>query len=355
MRKRVPQPRGWLLLAALLAATGCPADTTTGADAGPEAAADPDVTLPQLYAKRWAPLGVAAGMVAVATDGTVYAGGDDGLRKSADGLRFTRVLAGMVQLIALDPATPGHVMVGLGLGADAWLTANQVRHSRDAGATWSNAGLADGTPIWALAFDPATAGRVYALTGEPDAGLYRSDDGGDSFQKVSATAGAPLAIAADGSVYFGSQEGLAHSHDGGATSDVAPWPAPAFDLRFLLAHPSDPLRLMAGGQDGLYASADAGTTWQRIDPTVGTSPCFVIYQRAAAVPGQPGRVIVSVNAVGPYLTPDWGATWQPVLDGLVGDCITPFRIAATAVPHERYYLTWDGQVWGWFSVVPPLP
>ena len=134
MSKRFQAALRWLPVTMLLAATGCPSGTTSVADAGPEAAADPDVTLPQLHAKRWAPLGVAAERVAVATDGTVYVGNNHGLQKSVDGLRFHAVLTGTVQLLALDPAAPGHLMVGLGTGTDAWLAANQVRYSRDAGA-----------------------------------------------------------------------------------------------------------------------------------------------------------------------------------------------------------------------------
>ena len=71
------------------------------------------------------------------------------------------------QCLALDPAAPDTVYVGLATGG--------VRTTKDGGRTWTDRGLAE-EQVFSMAVSAAD-GAVYAGT-EPSA-LYRSDDGGE--------------------------------------------------------------------------------------------------------------------------------------------------------------------------------
>src|ERR1044071_1406482 len=62
--------------------------------------------------------------------------------------------------------------------------------SSDAGKTWTHLGLRDGQQIAQIAVDPRDANRLFvAVAGHPygpnpERGIYRSTDGGQTFQKV---------------------------------------------------------------------------------------------------------------------------------------------------------------------------
>ena len=65
-----------------------------------------------------------------------------------------------------------------------------VYKSTDAGKTWTHLGLRDGQQIAQLAVDPKTPDRMFvAVAGHPygpneERGIYRSLDGGETFEKV---------------------------------------------------------------------------------------------------------------------------------------------------------------------------
>lgn len=177
-----------------------------------------------------------------------------------------------------------------------------VYKSVDGGATWLPAGLPDSRFIGRIVVHPSDPDLVYvAAMGElygptPDRGLYRSRDGGFNWEKVlfvSERAGFidaaidPLqpdtvyAVSWDrergpGSRVMGGVDcGIWRSQDGGDT-----WtrlggglPAPADDVgRIGIAvAPSDPQTLYAiyadqvGFFDGLYKSTDGGDAWTRVN------------------------------------------------------------------------------------------
>jgi photosystem II stability/assembly factor-like uncharacterized protein len=65
-----------------------------------------------------------------------------------------------------------------------------IYKSTDAGKTWTHLGLRDGQQIPQIAVDPRNPNRLFvAVLGHPygpnpERGLYRSTDGGQSFEKV---------------------------------------------------------------------------------------------------------------------------------------------------------------------------
>ena len=94
--------------------------------------------------------------------------------------------------IAVAPSNPNVVYVGSGEGLHRpdLSVGDGVYKSTDAGKTWTHLGLRDGQQIPQLAVDPKNADRIFvAVAGHPygpneERGIYRSIDGGKTFEKV---------------------------------------------------------------------------------------------------------------------------------------------------------------------------
>src|SRR6188474_3424007 len=99
---------------------------------------------------------------------------------------------GSVGSIAVAPSDPNVIYVGSGEGLQRpdLSVGDGIYKSTDAGQTWTHLGLRDGQQIPQIAVDPRDANRLLvAIMGHPyganaERGLFRSTDGGTSFQKV---------------------------------------------------------------------------------------------------------------------------------------------------------------------------
>ena len=99
---------------------------------------------------------------------------------------------GSIGAIAVAPSNPSVIYVGSGEGLQRpdLSTGDGIYKSTDAGRTWTHLGLRDGQQIPQIVVDPRNANRLFvAVLGHPygpnvERGLYRSTDGGVSFQKV---------------------------------------------------------------------------------------------------------------------------------------------------------------------------
>jgi photosystem II stability/assembly factor-like uncharacterized protein len=203
--------------------------------------------------------------------------------------------------IAVAPSNPNIIYVasGEGLHRPDLSVGNGIYKSIDAGKTWTHLGLHDGFQIPALAVDPRDPNRVFAaVLGHPygpneERGLFRSNDGGQSWQKViykDENTGAsdveidpsnPDVIYAsmwevregpweDGNEVNGTGGGLFKSTDGGSTFHPLTNGLPK-DLSqiYVAIAPSDPHRLyatvaVASGALAFYRSDDAGENWSKI-------------------------------------------------------------------------------------------
>ncbi len=94
--------------------------------------------------------------------------------------------------IAVSPSSPDVVYVGTGESTlrDSTGYGNGVYRSNDAGRTWTHLGLDDSQHIGKIAIDPknpnvafvAAIGKLYAAS--PERGVFRTRDGGKTWQKV---------------------------------------------------------------------------------------------------------------------------------------------------------------------------
>src|SRR5205823_377984 len=92
--------------------------------------------------------------------------------------------------VALSNANIIYVGSGEGLHRPDLSVGDGVYKSTDGGRTWTHLGLRDGQQIAQIAVDPRDANRLFvAVAGHPygpneERGIFRSTDGGKSFEKV---------------------------------------------------------------------------------------------------------------------------------------------------------------------------
>src|SRR4029077_14195 len=99
---------------------------------------------------------------------------------------------GSVGCIAVAPSDPNIIYVGSGEGLQRpdLSVGDGIYKSTDAGKTWTHLGLRDGQQIPQIAIDPRNPDRLFvAVAGHPygpneERGIFRSADGGATFQKV---------------------------------------------------------------------------------------------------------------------------------------------------------------------------
>jgi photosystem II stability/assembly factor-like uncharacterized protein len=175
--------------------------------------------------------------------------------------------------------------------------------SQDSGRTWKpvpgivehssrerwNPG-AGGMCCHSVQLDPTDPARLYV--GISAAGVFRSDDGGETFQPANR----------------------------GTAADFLPEPNPELGqcVHKVLVHPGQPDRLWQQNHCGVYRSDDRGESWERLDGN-GLPSSFgfpiAIHPRdpdtAFVVPeeGAENRV-TSGGRLGVYRTRDAGATWD---------------------------------------------
>src|ERR1700756_1013749 len=99
---------------------------------------------------------------------------------------------GSVGALAVAPSDPNVIYVGSGEGLQRpdLATGDGIYKSIDAGKTWTHLGLRDAQQIAAIIVDPKDANRLFvAAVGHPygpnaERGVFRSTDGGQTFEKV---------------------------------------------------------------------------------------------------------------------------------------------------------------------------
>jgi photosystem II stability/assembly factor-like uncharacterized protein len=285
--------RGWLwaaAAAALAVAIAIPAGILATGGGGDEAASTP-AGLPDT--PDYHSLLVAARNADALTLGT-----HNGLYQSSDGGRTwrTTTLAGQDAM-----------NLGRAAGGVTWTAGHNVlAKSTDGGRTWQDV-RPEGLPhldIHGFSVDPRDQRTLWAaLAGQ---GLYRSKDGGQRFNLVTREVGAgvmALAVTRDGRILAGDmQQGLFVSADGGSTWKLTL----RAGLMGLAANPKERERIVATGP-GILLSTDGGRNWNQVLPLEqGAGP-------VAWAPSRPrvGYVVGFDKTL--YKTQDGGATWRPVV------------------------------------------
>ena len=233
-------------------------------------------------------------LVYAAVLGNLFGPSDDrGVFRSTDGgttwekVLFISDTTGVVDL-AMDPGNPRILYAGAWAvrrspwSIDSGSMDGGVYRSRDGGTTWQR--LSQGLPSdvmvgrTAVAVSPARPDRVWALVeaGEGAGGVYRSDDGGDRWQRVNdqrmlqQRAWYYTHIYADPSspdTVYALNTGFYKSTDGGRTYDQIQ--VPHGDNHDLWINPRDPATMINANDGGVNVSFTGGSAWstQENQPT----------------------------------------------------------------------------------------
>ena len=262
---------------------------------------------------------------------------------------------GSIGAVEVAPSNPNILYVGSGEGLQRpdLSTGNGLYRSNDAGRTWAHLGLRDGQQIPRIAIDPTNPERLFvAVLGHPygpnaERGIYRSVNGGQSFERVlfkdENTGGADVVLSPtdpntvyavlwearqgpwENAAWSGANSGLFKSTDGGATwtqlAGGLPTTADGLGRLGIGISPSNPRRMYvtatAGAKSGLYRSDDAGATWTR---TTTDNRIFGRGDDFAAVTVDPRdpNTLYSMNVVA-WKSTDAGVTWTAFRGAPGGD------------------------------------
>jgi photosystem II stability/assembly factor-like uncharacterized protein len=213
---------------------------------------------------------------------------------------FDNEPTGSIGAIAIAPSNPDIIYVGSGEGLQRpdLSTGDGIYKSTDAGRTWRHLGLRDGQQIPQIAIDPRNPDRLWvAVLGHPygpneERGIFRSTDGGATFQKVlyrdENTGGIDVVVDPSNAdvVYAALWE-----------SRQAPWEDGEFH----------------GPGSGLYKSTDGGTTWRQLTSGLPTYAGDRLGRIGIGIaPSQPRRLFLTVQSNqrdGLYRSDDAGETW----------------------------------------------
>ena len=263
---------------------------------------------------RWRSIGPFRGgrtraVAGVATQPNVFYIGvcNGGVWKTTDAGRtwspiFDSQPTGSIGAIAVAPSDPNIVYVasGEGLMRPDLSVGDGIYKSTDAGKTWTHLGLRDGQQIPQIIVDPRNPDRLFvAVLGHPygpneERGIFRSTDGGQTFQKVlykdENTGGSELAFDPKNPkiVYAGLWEGR-----------EGPWENAEW----------------SGTGGGVFKSTDGGTTWKQLSKGLPVDPDGVVQANLAVAPSNPRRVyasIASVHGTGIYRSDDAGENWSRI-------------------------------------------
>ncbi len=232
-----------------------------------------------------------------------------------------------IQLLALDPDTPGTVLAQADTG---------LYRTTDGGKSWGP--VSTRTDISVLLDDPSTAGRF--LAGLAGGGVLESGDDGSSWRSASAglsgvavTAVAAARTAA-ATVYAGTQnQWVLASGDGGATW-AAPtgWPpggtGPAVSA--LAVDPVSAGVVYLGTVNAVQKTTDSGATWANVSVPANAVSGTVV--GLGLSPANPATVYAATNLNGVYKSVNGGVGWSAVNSGINDTAPKPATVAVAVDP-----------------------
>jgi photosystem II stability/assembly factor-like uncharacterized protein len=323
-------------------------------------------TDPSLYSGlRWRMIGPFRGGRVNAVSGVVgqpdtfYFGSvGGGVWKSANAGRtwtpiFDDTNVASIGAIGVAPSDPNVIYVGTGEAdmRDSIAFGNGVYKSADAGKTWKQLGLENTKQIGRIIVDPKNPNTVFvaalgnAYASNPDRGVYRSRDGGVTWQKVlfkNDDVGAiDLAFdPVDSKIVYatlwnvrrppwfiyapanGPGAGIFKSIDGGTTwKEISEGiPLEGRGHIGIAVAPSNRNRVYAAvdaKDGGVFISNDAGTSWARLSNDKRLWDRGWYFEKINIDPKNPDIVYVMNTSV--YRSTDAGKTWTPIKGAPGGD------------------------------------
>jgi photosystem II stability/assembly factor-like uncharacterized protein len=263
-------------------------------------------------AMRWRPIGPFRGGRTKAITGVPGAQNvfymapvNGGVWKTTDfGRTWTPIFddqpTGSIGSIAVAPSDANVIYAGSGegLARPDLSVGDGLYKSIDAGKTWTHLGLRDGQQIPYIIVDPRNANRLFvAVLGHPygpseERGVYRSADGGRTFEKV-----------------------LSKDENTGASDLEFDPKNPDIVYACLWEQRQGPWEngAWAGTNGGIFKSIDGGTTWRQL--TRGLPAEGVVQADIAIAPSDGSRIYATVanpQTVRIYRSDDAGENWTQI-------------------------------------------
>jgi photosystem II stability/assembly factor-like uncharacterized protein len=210
---------------------------------------------------------------------------------------FNHEPTGSIGAIAVAPSDPNVIYVGSGEGLHRpdLSVGDGMYKSTDAGKTWVHLGLRQTQQIPNVAVDPRNPNVVFvAALGHPygpnpERGIFRSTDGGKTFQKV---------------LYI-------DEYTGGSDVEIDPQnPQIVYAAMWQAQEAPWENGAWGGTEGGLFKSTDGGSTWHKIGDGF---PKGVVQVDVAIAASEPSRLYASVahgDEVGIFRSDDAGAHWH---------------------------------------------
>ena len=293
----------------------------------------------------------------------IYVGAEaDGLyRKEAGDSRWEKLAKGMppqpeVRAIVVHPSDSGTIFVG---------TQRGIYRSQDGGDSFTRMNLAEGRIVWSIKFHPHDPSIMFL--GTEGSEVFKSADGGENWE-YQATISNPGSVqmafatrilgigieAGDTNQMYAALEvgGAAHSSDGGKTwaivNSVFDGDVDLMDLHGVAVGVNE--SVFISNRTGVWRTQDRGQNWQDLQ---FESFSDIQYSRGVEVaPNDPSTLYACVGLNfgseqgGVMRSTDAGATWARFDQG-VAPLSTTFGIAVNdRSPEQVYFCTRKGQVFG---------
>jgi len=190
---------------------------------------------------------------------------------------------GNVRSLAYDPSDPNRIILGTSAG--------QLFISHDGGNSWAlfaHLGSGEDSVVDHVIFDPTNPATMFAaawgLFGESEGGVFRSDDGGNTWKELMGVHGK--------------------------------------SIRAMAMAPSDHNTLVIAAVDGVFRSRDGGATWERISPenpmAIENHSSLKNFVSVAIDPQNPDIIYAGTQHL-PWKTTDGGAHWHNLKEGILDD------------------------------------
>jgi photosystem II stability/assembly factor-like uncharacterized protein len=275
-------------------------------------------------------------------------------------------MSGRISDIAVDPVEPNTWYVAAGSG-NLWKTTN-------AGTTFKPIFENYGSySIGCVTIDPSQHNTIWVGSGEAVAGrhvgygdgIYRSDDGGQSFRNLGLKDTEHIAkivvdpndsntvyVAAQGPLWSaGGERGLYKSIDGGATWELVLSSGPYTGVTDIVMDPRNPQVLYAathqrmrtvwalidgGPESGIHKSTDGGATWKQLKKGIPGGDKGKI--ALAIEPADSNTVYATIELAGPsggfWRSTNAGASWSKQSDYVSGGTGPHYYQELWADPHH---------------------
>ena len=228
--------------------------------------------------------------------------------------------------VTVDPSNPSRVWVGTGedVGGRHVGFGDGIYRSDDGGATWSNMGLNESQHISTILVHPDNSDVVWAAVQGPlwtpggERGLYKTRDGGASWQRV-----------------------LAEGEWTGVTDIVLDPSDPDTLYAATWQHHRTVAAYMGGGpESGIHKSSDGGETWQRLKSGL---PSGNMGKIGLAISQQDPDVLYAAIELnrregGVWRSDDAGASWEKGADAVGGGTGPHYYQEIFTSPHHFDWL-----------------